>query len=85
MISAIQNAPPVTLQYFYNGKQKEVTYEPLIVAGKVLNDNQKKAIEILYHNKFTFPTLDNKELDRFTKHKEIHLSWGRKKIHLKMA
>ena len=73
MIPKLQQADPFTLHYLCNGKKRSVTYEPLIINGKVINDNQKKSIEILYEEGFKYPYLKDQELDGLIKTGEVKI------------
>ena len=73
-----QYADPVTITYQHNGIEKQISYTPLIVKGRVYDDNQRRAIEILYYHNIKFPILKNKELDQFIETGKITLKNGRR-------
>lgn len=73
MIDLIQNSDPYTLKYLCNNKTKTVTYNPLVINGRVINDNQTKSIQILYNEKIIFPYLKDKELNEFIVNGEVKI------------
>lgn len=78
MESLIQKSDPVTFTYTHNRKQKEITYTPLVINGRVLDDNQRRAIEILYTHKIMFPILKNSELNQLIETGKITIKNGKK-------